>query len=439
MEQFEKLDRARRIVLPLLLLSVLIAAGLWNCREPKPPEKKPVWRNPTAHVEKGTIRVVIEANGSIKPAASVKVKSRVAGAVEKVHAELAEEVRKGELLIALDSHDASREMRLMQARVNFEKARLAQTEEKVRYEEKKAETQLAEAEARVNSLESQFSAAQQAMQEKQAQFDQKQIEQAELDVAAKTLADAGKELERSRNLLRERKESNYDLELARKERDLAAARLEEQNLLLEAAEARLSDTQIVAPIDGVITEKHIEAGQVVASGMSAVEGPPLLEISDLSRLYVDALVDEMQVGYLSENLSAKITLTAWPDREFLGRIVRISPDAVKTDENGVHFAVRIEIDVETKSELRPGMTASVKIVAIEKSGVLRLPEDALVKNAPQPAVQKLSGLNQRINAPVKLGIFDGEYYEVLEGLEEGDEVVLQTPVQVREESPQQAN
>ena len=145
---------------------------------------------------------------------------------------------------------------------------------------------------------------------------------------------------------------------------------------LDLARQRLTETRVVSPVDGVVTQRAVQIGQIISSGISNVGGgTTALVVSDLSRIFVLAAVDESDIGQVRPGQRVKVTVDAYRNREFAGEVVRISPRGVNVS-NVVTFEVKIEVTARDKELLRPEMTANVEILIDERPDALLAPSDA---------------------------------------------------------------
>jgi len=228
------------------------------------------------------------------------------------------------------------------------------------------------------------------------------------------------------------------LELAIKLRQadiaLAKANLAAAKVDLADAQQRLAETNIYSPIAGVVTQSNVEIGQIIASGIINIAGgTTLMTVSDLSRVFVVAVVDESDIGRLVETdrLDHTVTITAdaYPGKRFTGKVVQITPWGV-SEAKVVSFSVKIEITGGGIELFLPKMTADVAILANRKAGVLLVPNTALLYDVDQPYV-RMRREGKFTRQDVKLGLNDGRQAEVLSGLNEGDEVELVTNLRTK--------
>lgn len=200
----------------------------------------------------------------------------------------------------------------------------------------------------------------------------------------------------------------------------AKATKEATKAALEFAKVQLSYATITAPISGVIASVTTQEGETVAAGLNA---PTFVTIIDLSRLQVDAFVDETDIGRVKIGQKALFTVDTYPDKEFTGKVKAIYPKAI-IQENVVNYDVVIEIDDPNIELLRPDMTTSATIYQEERKGVLVIPRAAVTKEGNSKFVfaQQSSGAFEK--KTVKTGMQNGKDVEVVSGLSEGDVISI---------------
>ncbi|HEY0714632.1 MAG TPA: efflux RND transporter periplasmic adaptor subunit [Polyangia bacterium] len=277
-----------------------------------------------AKVDRGTIEQVVTATGQLNAVVTVQVGSQVSGIIQKLGADFNSQVKAGQIVAQIDP---------TRFKANLEQASASL---------KNAEA--ASAKARVNH----------------------DLARAEWD-RAKALAD--KQVIGASEL--EGLKAKYDL--ARVEMLSAEAQVAQARASVGMARVDLDRTIIRSPIDGVVLQRAVDVGQTVAASLSA---PTIFTIAqDLSKMEVRAAIDEADVGKLKEGLEARFTVDAYPGREFVATIfqVRSNPNVV---QNVVTYDAILRVD-NPDGRLRPGMTASVRVVTEKRENVLRVPNAAL--------------------------------------------------------------
>lgn len=220
-------------------------------------------------------------------------------------------------------------------------------------------------------------------------------------------------------------QNNSDIQIDIKAQDIqgAKSRVDADNIALQTARQRLSDTSVYAPISGVVTAKTAQVGQIIASGISNVNGgTSVMTISDLSKMYINASIDESDIGKIKLGQPANITVDSFPNEKFNGEVQQISTKGNNVS-NVVTFPVKIEIKSANKKLLRPEMTSNVEIVSLKKNNVLTVTTDSVIKSKGKYFVTILNGTEKK-RTEVKIGANDTEYYEVTSGLNVGDKVVV---------------
>jgi HlyD family secretion protein len=150
---------------------------------------------------------------------------------------------------------------------------------------------------------------------------------------------------------------------------------------LDQAEANLAYTKIYAPINGLVLSRNVDVGQTVAASFSA---PTLFVIAnDITKMQIDALVSEADIGSIETNQKVNFTVDAFPGRTFHGVVTQIR-NFPQTNQNVVCYDAMISVDNSDK-KLRPGMTANIAIVTDQQNNVLRIPNAALRYRPPELA------------------------------------------------------
>jgi len=194
---------------------------------------------------------------------------------------------------------------------------------------------------------------------------------------------------------------------------------------LDRAAKNLADTSIYAPRDGVIIEKFVEQGTVITSGKSSVtSGTTLVTMADITRMFVLADVDEVDIGGVKPGQKVDLTVESFPEENFSGSVTKVYPKGVD-EQNVTVFQVKIWLDnVDTR--LRPGMTAESVIVMEEKPEVVVVPNSAIqVQRGQQTVMVVKNGQPERRRVETGLATLDET--EILSGLREGEEIVTERP------------
>ena len=283
----------------------------------------------TGTVDRGEVRVVISATGTLRATTTVDVGSQVSGQVQSVAVDFNDRVAKGQAIAMLDP--APFRSRLKQAQAD-----------------------LASARASVNE-------------------------------ASATLKNAEADHARKRDLLARQLIARSEADLALAARDQARARVVSANAAVQQRQAAVDNaeldvdyTVIRSPVDGVILLRAVEPGQTVAASFQT---PVLFQIAeDLAQMQIDLSIDEADVGQIKEGLPVSFTVDAFPDRQFRGEVKQVRLSATSTS-NVISYPVVVQVENADLS-LLPGMTASAEIVVSRRDDVLRVPNAALRFNPP---------------------------------------------------------
>lgn len=177
---------------------------------------------------------------------------------------------------------------------------------------------------------------------------------------------------------------------------------------------------IRTPISGTVVSLTQQEGETVAAQLSA---PTLISVVDLNRLEVTASVDETDIGNVKLGQEAEITVDAYPDRKFKGRVTKIASAATVTD-NVVTYDVTVKLDAIKNAILKPQMTADVTITVVRHDNALLAPNEAVKKKKTAVQAVVLDKNGKPEVRTLKVGLSDSDNTEILEGLQEGEDVVV---------------
>jgi HlyD family secretion protein len=234
-------------------------------------------------------------------------------------------------------------------------------------------------------------------------------------------------------------EKNYQLALNKKvsaQRNLTVSRAEIAKAEAQVSQARaslenvqedLKNSTIISPIDGLVLSRDVNVGDAVSSILVlGSQATPIMTLGDVSEVYVQGKVDEADIGKVYLNQPARIVVESFKDKKFTGKVTKISPLG-KEKDNVTTFEVRVSIANSTL-ELKANMSANAEILLEEKKNVLMVPEASLIYDKDRNAsveTPDLKAENGKKKINVKLGISNGVKTEILQGLNEKQEVVLQ--------------
>jgi HlyD family secretion protein len=357
-----------------------------------------------AKVEKGDLAKSVVATGKVTPITKVEIKSKASGIVEKLYVDAGDNVHQGQVLAELDKIE-------IQAQVNSASAQLLSAQANLKAAE--ADLKRAEVDAQgvdIPTLQRAYERAQQMAKDGV--------------VSASALDDAQRAYELAVNK-RDVARAQYTVNKAKVAQ--SQADVEKNNATLKQLEEQLSYTTITAPIDGVVLSRDVEVGDAVSSILVLGSSATLvMTLGDTSEVYVKGKVDESDIGKVYLGQPARIRVETFKDKTFTGKVTKISPMGVEKD-NVTTFEVRASIN-NPGGELKAEMTANAEILLDEHKSVLMIPEGAIMYDKDKKAsvdIPDPKGKEGKRKVAVNIGISNGAKTEVLSGLKEGDEVVLQ--------------
>lgn len=330
----------------------------------------------TAKAGRVSITNSVTATGTVEPVVKVEVGTQVSGIIDKIYVDYNSVVTKGQLLAEMDKVN-------LQAEMVSKEADLASSKNEYEYQEKN-------------------------YSRSKALYEKKLISETEFETATYNY---------------EKAKSSYD----RNRSDMIKVR------------RNLEYATITSPIDGVVINRAVEEGQTVAAGFST---PTLFTIAnDLTQMRVIADVDEADIGQVQEGQNVRFEVDAYPEDIFEGKVTQVRLEATVTS-NVVTYEVVISA-YNPDLKLKPGLTANVTIQTVERPDVLTIPAKALrfipeedklqalgltVSEQPEPIAGKKM-VWQRIGDKLQpkwitTGANSGNVAEVLEGLAEGEEIVV---------------
>ena len=403
----------------------------------------------TARLDRGDIESIVTTSGNLNAVITVQVGSQVSGNIIALYADFNTKVKKGQLVAEIDPAPFQAAVNQAAASLNAAKAAVVTARAVVA----KSQSDLASAEANVAAQKANVVKAQSAVDLAKLENDRRQVmvkngstSQEDADTAKAAYDQSLSTMDAARASVRAAEASadsaRKQIDVAHNQLDQAAAIVQQDEAILSQAQLNLSHTRILAPVDGTVESRNMDVGQTVAASFQA---PTIFLIAqDLTKMQVDTNVDEADVGRIHLDQQATFTVDAWPGRTFRGRVSQIRQAPINVS-NVITYDVVIQVSNEDL-KLFPGMTANVTISVGRASNVLRLPKAALryrpraasgaapkaVPGAVQPpqTVTVLDAGGQLRQVPVKTGIGDANYVEVVSGdLTEGQQVVVGTAAQ----------
>ncbi len=364
-----------------------------------------------AKVERGDLVKSVVATGKVEPITKVEIKSKASGIVKKLYIEAGDHVKAGQVLAELDRVEMEAQVRQSEAQVRQSEAQLQSSEATWH----SAEADLARSKVDAEGVD--VPMLKRAYERADSMAKQGVVSQATLDDAEKNyvLATNKQQVARAQVLVNSAKVTQARADVKRAEATLSQLR------------EQLSYTTIVAPIDGIVLSRDVEVGDAVSSILVMGSAATLvMTIGDTREVYVKGKVDESDIGKVYLGQPARIRVESFKDKTFEGRVTRISPMGVEKD-NVTTFEVRVSIN-NPGGELKAMMTANAEMILEEHKNVLNVPESSLIYDQSKSAaveVPDAKAKDGKRKIAVTAGISNGAKTEILSGLSEGQQVVLQ--------------
>jgi HlyD family secretion protein len=354
-------------------------------------------------VERGTMVVSVVATGKVEPITKVEIKSKANGIIERLLTDVDQLVEPGQVLVELDRENLT--ARLREARANLQAAEAARDGALAQVKKSEIEAESPEVEL-----------AQRNYQRAQQLSEQRLLSTSQLD-ESRTALDQARNRQRA---------AGGQLAIARARVVEAEANVAQARAAVERADEELASATIRAPIRATVLTRDVEVGSPVSSILNMGANATLvMTLGDIERVYVKGRVDEADIGRVRVGQPARITTESFRERIFEGRVTRISPIGVDRD-NVTTFAVEVSIDNPEKI-LKANMTANAEIVLDSLPDSLLVPETAIIYDANRNAfvdVPDRTADTGRRRVPVKVGVGNGSRTQILEGLREGEQVVI---------------
>ncbi|MBI4690783.1 MAG: efflux RND transporter periplasmic adaptor subunit [Nitrospirae bacterium] len=337
----------------------------------------------TEKITRGDIVNFVTATGTVNAVTTVLVGTQVSGTIKNIYVDFNSRVKRGQIIALIDPA-------LFEAQVEQAKANLLV-----------AKANLEKAEAAL--------------------------------VDARRTRDRNKELF-SRNLIArsdlDTSETNYQTSNAQV--TAAKSQVAQSEASLKNAQTNLGYTKIVSPVDGVVISRNVDIGQTVAASFQT---PTLFTIAqDLTKMQINANVDEADIGKLMDKQDVEFTVDAYPEITFKGKVWQIR-NAPVTVQNVVTYDVVMKVD-NPELKLKPGMTANVSVIISTKKDIIKIPNAAIRFKPDEKGKDVVSKKGPGIwivekdkpkHIPISTGISDGTFSELVSGeIKEGQEVIVES-------------
>jgi HlyD family secretion protein len=357
-----------------------------------------------AKVEKGDLAKSVVATGKIEPITKVEIKSKASGIVKKLYVDDGDRVKAGQVLAELDREEILASVRSQEAQLLSAEANLAGAQ---------ADLKRAEVDAMGVDIPTLKRAYERATQ----MAGEGVVSQAALDEAQRAYEMA----------VNKQKVALAQVTVFKAKVAQAKAEVQRNTANLQQLKEQLGYTTITAPIDGIVLSRDVEVGDAVSSILVLGSSATLvMTLGDTKEVYVKGKVDESDIGKVYLDQPARIKVESFKDKSFNGKVTKISPMGTEKD-NVTTFEVRVSI-INPGGELKAAMTANAEIILEEHKKVLMIPEGSIIYDKDKKAsveVPDAKGKDGKRKVAVNIGISNGAKTELLSGLKEGEEVVLQ--------------
>jgi HlyD family secretion protein len=400
----------------------------------------------TVPVERGSVQARITATGNLNAVVDVLVSSQVSGNIKALYADWNSKVEKGQLVALIDPEIF--QAQVDQATATFRSAHAATITAQAQLEKAKSELSAAHASeknaeaiaakdlANETNAKAQWERAEMLLHEQVIAQQDYDTAKANYDASqAQVTADEAQIDAAKQNI----QSAQASVGVAQSQLATARAQEGQTQAALQQAQINLRHTRIMAPVDGTVIARRMDVGQTVAATLNP---PTIFEIAqDLTKMQVDANVDESDVGTVAKGQRATFIVDSYPDTTFQGVVADIRKAPIIT-QNVVTYDVVITVD-NSDLKLFPGMTANVTILAAKLDDTLKVPNSVL-RFRPSAAVLKETGLpppqvdkqqvyvlaGGKLNAvAVKFGLSDGKYTAVSSNqLQPGAQVVVRAMI-----------
>jgi HlyD family secretion protein len=394
--------KRRRWIVAGVVLVVLIGCGFGIAAALRP--NRQIDPSKLATVERGDLARSVVATGKIEPLAKVEVKSKASGIVEKIFADYGNHVTQGQVLVELDKEQLR--ARVAEARANLQAAEAAVQSAQATFERNVVDAQGPDLPFLKSTAERNQKLAAEGL------------------ISASLLDDGEKAYQMALN---KQLSAQRNVAVSRAEVARAKAQVAQMQAALDNAEEDLRNSTIVSPMDGLVLSRDVEVGDAISSILIlGSQATNIMTLGDVSEVYVKGKVDEADISKVYLGQPARISVESLKEKKFMGKVTKISPLGVEKD-NVTTFEVRVSIQNPT-GELKANMSANAEIILEEKQKVLMVPEAAVIYDkdrhtfleTPDPGSK-----TGRRKLSAKLGISNGVKTELLEGMKEGQQVILQ--------------
>lgn len=426
-----KKRRKKWIIITIILILALSVGGVMLKKKGKKEDPGEVVR--VEEVKLGELTEEVGALCEIEPNEVVQLSARVSARIDEMPYEEGDVVTCGDpnaeppipasVLIKLDSKEMESQLRLAEAGRNAQKAQIEV--EKARIESSKAV---------VEGLKASLEQAEKDFKRKEELYKTSDISKADFDNVKYGLD----------TLRAEHEGARYNLEASERNLVVLGHNLDAAEARIAEAKEALSYTTITSPIDGVVTRVNAKVGEMVMTGTMNNPGTVIMEVSDISRMLAVAQIDEADVGSLEEGQEATVSVLAFGDIEFTGKVNEVALKHRISNTGTRYYRTEILLDNDPNvSKLCTGLTGHVDVKTRRHTEVLKVPSQAIlareVEDLPLDIRENCSEVDKNktfvtvvyrfidgksVVTPVKMGKSDLRSTIIKSGLNEGDKVIV---------------
>lgn len=422
------------------VIALLIVGAIWKSKQKPKGEKVEV-----DTVKKRTIRETVAASGKVFPEIEVNISPDVSGEIVELYIEEGDSVKTNQLLAKIDPDAIQSQVERQVASVNNTKAQVARASADI--ERNKA--LLTQAEAQREQIVAQLTNSRSIHERNATMHKGGIISDAEFDQSLANLQNLEANLKSAEASLQS---SKANLNAARQSEKAAQYTVKSSEAALKELRTNLKRTSVFSPMTGVVSMLNVEKGErVVGAGMMA--GTEMMRVANMNAMEVQVDVSENDVPRVEVGDEVEVEVDAYIDRKFKGKVTEIANSATSAaggslnSDQVTNFIVKIRIDLDSYADLasssnrfplRPGMSASVEIFTNKSDAVLSVPIQAVtVRENPNASQEEGSTDEEDIEVvfvttaadtvkmvPVKTGLQDDTYIEVLSGLSDDEEIII---------------
>lgn len=419
-------------ILSILLVLVLIAGGATFVAMKYGGGSGPTGMTVRiAKAQRGDLTEIVSAPGTVVPETNVSISARVNAKIVELPYKIGDAVTKGDptanppippsVLVKLDSTEIEAQLRAAEARHAGQLAEVETAEARINARSVAIRTLLVQLENRQTELDRQV-----------ALLASQDVSQQVVDDLRSTVSQLKSQIEGEQSSI---EADNVQLKVMRFQADAAMAEI-------DRIKDSLNYTTIVSPIDGVVTQVKAEVGEIAVMGTMNNAGTVILEVADLSKMIVEARVDETDIAAVAVGQKASVIMQAYPDEIFDGVVQTIAlARTVSTTDRSEFYEIKVLLDRKNRT-IVSGLSADVEIhtqlhpgeVRVPSQAILNRPVDSLpveIRNKPEVDQNKTTCTvvyrlvnNKTVVTPVKIGASDMTHTIIVSGVNEGDDVII---------------